>query len=84
MAARHTRRIIFIYVKIKVHFLYRCADKRSTMSKSTTTETMMKLSARFEIRRNGKMNSARFTKEAANRIARALRAQGTPCQVIEH
>ena len=44
---------------------------------------MKKLSARFEIRRNGKMNSARFTKETADRIARALRAQGTAVQVIE-
>ena len=37
---------------------------------------MMKLSARFEIRRNGVMNSARFTKEAADRIAWSMRAQG--------
>ncbi len=42
------------------------------------------LSARFEIRRNGMKNSARFTKEAANRIARIIRTQGVVVKIVEH
>lgn len=41
------------------------------------------LNARFEIRRNGRRNSARFTREAANRLARTMRARGDTVKVIE-
>lgn len=39
--------------------------------------------ARFEVRADGLRNSARFTKEAANRIAYALRCRGCSVEVIE-
>lgn len=44
----------------------------------------MKLSARFEIRINGRRNRARFTRSAANRIAIAKQAFGDKVAIVEH
>lgn len=44
----------------------------------------MKLSARYEIRVNGRSNRARFTATAALRIALRYRANGSSAKIIEH
>ncbi len=56
--------------------------------RATSKRTKMKkLSARFEVRLNGKANSARFTKLAVSRIAgikRSRRPRFESIEVIEH